>query len=226
MLLKTSRRSIVVVGAVLAAILTASPSFAGDAASPTYLMTAGDLRAEYGPVRDSTSTDLGRVLPSSCDSPSTSIYPVGRESVSAPYREIVFDDGLSIQNTVYVYRSTSSARASFDQLQSRTLTACRGEVFSPFGDDQELVPQVLAAGSRRLPPGRPGFSVGQSVILLDPANAPPGYTDFYAYGVFTLVGNAIVQVQTYSEAPIPPVARADIRHVNRLVAARYARAAS
>ncbi len=211
----------------LGALFMASPAYAGDTGSASYLMTADDLRGDFGPVRESFTNDLGRVLPSSCDVPSSGSGPVGRASVSAPFSEVDFADGHVFQNTVYLYRTPSAARASFTLLESRTLAKCRGAAYTPFGDDEEIVPQVSAAGARRLPPvgGDPRFSFGQSLILLDPTSAPPGYTDEYGYGVYTLVDNAIVQMQAYSTSPISAATRADLRRVNEVVSRRFAEAA-
>jgi hypothetical protein len=222
MMLPWSRSAAGVACVALCFVIGASPAYAGDMSGAGYLMTVDDLRGDYGPVRDTTSTDLGRTLPSACDPPTSGGSTRGRESMSTPYSEVTFADGVSIQNSVYVYRSPAAARASFELLKSRTLQKCQGQAFSQFGDDEEIVPQVIAAGARRLPAvdGSPRFSVGQSVILLDPQSAPGGYTDFFSYGVLTLAGNAIVQMQTYSDTPISTATRADLRQVNRLVIRR------
>ena len=222
MMLPWSRRAVGIASVALCFVIGASPTYAGDMSGAGFLMTVDDLRGDYGPVRDTNSTDLGRTLPSACDPPTTGSSTRGRESTSTPYSEVTFADGLSIQNSVYVYRSPAAARASFELLESRSLRKCQGQAYSPFGDDEEIVPQVIAAGARRLPSveGSPRFSVGQSVILLDPQSAPGGYTDFFSYGVFTLAGNAIVQMQSYSDTPISGATRADLRRVNRLVVGR------
>ena len=222
MMLPWSRRAVGVACVALCFVIGASPASAGDMSGASFLMTVDDLRGDYGPIRDTNSTDLGRTLPSACDPPTSGGSTRGRESMSTPYSEVTFADGTSIQNSVYLYRSPEAARASFELLKSRTLAKCQGQAYSQFGDDEEIVPQVIAAGARRLPPveGSPRFSVGQSVILLDPQSAPGGYTDFFSYGVFTLAGNAIVQMQSYSETPISGATRADLRQVNRLVVGR------
>jgi hypothetical protein len=115
-------------------------------------------------------------------------------TVSAPFSQVDFADGLSIQNTGYLYRSPAAARVSFALLQSRTLARCRGQAYPPLGDDG--------------------------------ASAPPGYTDQFAYGVFTLVDNAIVQMQAYSDTPITASTRADVRQVNEQVTSRFAATAA
>ncbi len=227
MLLTKSKFVVGVVGAVLGVVVMGSPALAGDVSSAGFLMTAEDFRGQYGSVRDSFTNDLGRVLPSSCSSPSTGSTPSGRETVSAPYREVEFSDGLTVQNTVYVYRSPAAARASFALLEARTLATCQGEFYTPFGDDEAVVPQVVAAGARRLSPvgTHPTFSYGQSLILLEPASAPPGYADLFSYGVFSLVDNAIVQVSAFSDAPLAPTVRSDVRRVSEAVSTRFAAAA-
>jgi hypothetical protein len=199
---------------------------AGDIATrAAYLMTAGDLRGDYGALADSSTNDFGRgALPSACNALVDGVQVIGKAAPSTMYSELDYPGGLMWQNTVFTYPSAARARVSFDQLRRRALAGCRGEAFDPYGDDFADVPNVNADAARALPPNGawPRFVSASSHILLEPASAPPGYADNYGFGVFALVDNAIVQVRVYSTRPITNVARADAVHVAARVSERYA----
>jgi hypothetical protein len=205
-------------------VAAATPT--GDAtAGSTYLMRASDLRGDYGSLQNSMTNDFGRgALPSACEPLTSGVRVMGRAAPRTLFSELEYPDRFMWQNTVFTYSSPSAASASFEQLRGRALARCHGEAFSPYGDDFANVPNVNAVAARRLPADGswPRFVSARSHILLEPGQAPPGYTDDFGFAVFTLVGSAIVQVQVYSITPIPGSARADAVHVAEQVSARYA----
>jgi hypothetical protein len=219
------------VSAIVAALLlmgTASASSAmptGDATVvPSYVMRQSDVREDYGRLRDSSANDFGRgALPSACNPITSGVSVIGKASPQTYQSELDFAGNHMWQNSVFTYQSVEAARASFYQLRHRALARCQGEAFDPYGDDEADVPNVNANAARRLPADRmwPRFTAASSHILLDPAKAPPGYRDNFGFTVFTLVDNAIVQVQLYSAKALSERNRADVVNVARLVALRY-----
>jgi hypothetical protein len=131
--------------------------------------------------------------------------------------------GRSSATPAFSYASGAAARASFDQLRTRGFALCRGEAFSPYGDDQADVPNVNAASARRWAPasGRPGFTTADSHILLEPESAPPGYQRDYTFSAFVLAGSGIVEVHLFSARPLESSDRAAARRVADAMAGRF-----
>lgn len=200
---------------------------AGDAASAAaeYLLTPPDLRGDYGRLVDFYVSDFGRgAIPSTCNPITAGVQPDGKAAPETTFSNLEYPRGLMWQSSVFQYRSVTAARASFEQLRDRSVARCTGEAYSPYGDDEAFVPNVNANSARVLPAtdGMARFAVASSHILLEPEQAPGGYTDAYWFGVWTLVDNAIVQVQTFSPAPLSGATRAEVVRVATRVSARYA----
>ena len=221
--------------ALAVSLATAMPANAEppSAVEDAVLLQINDLVGDYGRVVTSYSNSPGPggALPSTC-SPLTQGAPdvMGKESSRVVLNDIEFAGSLRFTSTIFTYPTSDEARASFDQIATRTVAYCNGEATLSVGDDGLYAPAALANTARRMtalpsPVGSvPRFANASSTILLTPKDVPVGYTNDFSFAVTLGVANAVIQVQAYKASPLSAVERADVVRAGRAVAMRYATA--
>ena len=222
------KRALAVVAVALAALslatVTGPAAQARDLApgEAEWVITPADLTTPTGKVMDSMTNEMGRTIPTGCSNVNSGKTASGRESLSTVFGEIDYRNGTTWQSTVWTYRTDAAARASFVQLQDQTLKLCNDRFAGLIGDDVADMPAVLVDRAQKLSGGTPPrFAVSRSQVLTDPANARPGYSNAHYYTVFTLVDDAIVQVNVFQVDRLSAAQRADARRATTAIAMRY-----
>ena len=220
------RIPVTAVATIAAALLLAAPQAQARDLEPgeaAWVITAADLSTPTGKVADVSSNAQDSSIPSSCSNVNSGRTASGRNSLSTIEGELDYRNGTTWQSTVWTYRTPAAAQASFAKLQTQTLSLCNDSFTGLIGDDVADMPAVLVDRARRLPSGtQPRFSVASSIVLTDPANARPGYTNNFRYTVFTRIDDAIVQVNMFQGKPVTAAQRADAARATTAIAKRYA----
>lgn len=194
-----------------------------DPGEAEWVITTSDLTSATGKVKEQMTNALGPTIPTGCALLDSGKTANGRNSLSTIFGELTYRNGATWQSTVWTYRTSTAAKASFATLQSQSLAVCNHAFEGLIGDDGADMPAVVVDRARKVPGGtQPRFTVADSQILTDPANARPGYANSFRYAVFTLVDDAIVQVNLFQKDPISGAQRADAGRAATAVATRYA----
>ncbi len=192
-----------------------------------WVLTPADLQTPSGKIRDSFTNNIGATIPNACFSVSSGASADGRKSLDTIVSNTSYRNGTMWNSSVWTYKTPAAAKASFDQLQKRSLAVCNDSRSGLIGDDVANMPAVQsqrsAALARTTVPASalPRFFVAASTIMLDPATAKPGYTDEFSYSVFSLAGDAIVQVFVSQEKPLTSAQRTDAARGTNAIAKRY-----
>ena len=220
------RTPVTAVATIAAAVLLAAPVAQARDVEPgeaAWVITAEDLSTPTGRIADASSNAQGPSIPSSCSNVNSGRTASGRNSLSTIMGEVDYRNGTTWQSTVWTYRTPAAAQASFAKLQTQTLTLCNDSFTGLIGDDVADMPAVLVDRARKVPSGtQPRFSVASSLVMTDPANARPGYTNNFRYTVFTRIDDAIVQVNMFQGKPVTAAQRADAARATTAIAKRYA----
>lgn len=219
-------RAIAVVTSALMALSLTAPAAMARGLAPgeaEWVITPDDLSTPTGRVMDSMTNEIGRTIPTGCSNVNSGKTASGRNSLSTVIGEIDYRNGTTWQSTVWTYRTNAAARASFRQLQARSLKLCNDRFSGLIGDDVPDMPAVLVDSAQKVPGAtQPRFSVSTSQILTDPENARPGYSNAHSFRIFTLVDNAIVQVNVFQVNRVTMAQRDDAGHATTAIAQRYA----
>lgn len=225
------RRSIATIAASLAVVLFIAPVSQARELAPgeaQWVITPTDVNLSKKQIQDSFNNDQGPSIPQACTSLEGQGSADGRESLSTIFGQIEASNGTTWQSSVWTYKTAAAAQRSFEQLQQRSIARCNGTFSGLIGDDVADTPAVQSQRSRVLPKSSaprsplPRFFVANSTVLLDPANARPGYEDSFTYATFALVDTAIVQVNTFQAKPITRAQRTTSARVLNAISARYA----
>jgi hypothetical protein len=192
-----------------------------------WVITPADA-AQTGKVRDSFTNAQGPSIPQACTSVENQGSASGRESLSTIIGQFELSNGTTWQSNVWTYKTPAAAERSFEQLQQRSIARCNGTFSGLIGDDEADMPAVMSQRSRVIPKSsaprsqQPRFFVANSTVLLDPANARPGYQNSFGYATFALVDTAIVQVNMFQNKPVTRAQRTASAQALNAISARYA----
>ena len=192
-----------------------------------WVITPSDVKVT-GKLDNAFTNALGPTIPQSCTSFSGQGSADGRESLSTILGEFTTKDGSTWQSSVWTYKTPAAARRSYEQLKQRSIARCNDLYDGLIGDDEPDMPAVQNQRSAVIPkaaaPRSPyqRFFAANTTMLLDPANARPGYQDSFGYATFALVEDAIVQVNLFQNTPVTPAQRLDSTRALNAISARYA----
>jgi hypothetical protein len=221
-----TRRLLSIAALAITTIAIAAPAAQARDLEPgeaEWVITTDDLSSPTGKVTDVSDNAQGPTIPSGCSNVNSGRISSGRNSLSTILGEIDYSNGTTWQSSVWTYRTPDAARASFAKLQSSSLVLCNDSFTGLIGDDVADMPAVLVDRAKKVPGAtQPRFAVATSQVLTQPATARPGYTNEFSYAVFTVVDDAIVQVNVFQPKPVTTAQRADAGRAATSVAKRYA----
>lgn len=155
---------------------------------------------------------------------------MGKESSRVVLNDIEFAGSLRFTSTIFTYPTSDEARASFDQIATRTVAYCNGEATLSVGDDGLYAPAALANTARRMtrcspsPDPCPASRMPRARSCSPLKDVLSDTRTAFSFAVTLGVANAVIQVQAYKASPLSAVERADVVCAGRAVAMRYATA--
>ena len=195
-----------------------------------WTLSTDDVTTSSGRVVDDYTNALGKTIPDACTSVTSGRSAAGRESNETIVSNISYASGTTWQSTVWNYTDERAARASYQQLRTRAIARCNSTFTGLIGDDTPTMPAVQEQSSRIIPrsvaPSSdfPRVAVASSTVLIDPAKALPGYSNNFVYSIYTLVEDAVVEINVFQGEPLTSEQRSNALKAADGLAKRYAAA--